>query len=195
MLRPAQTDRLRRARAICQRSARLLGVLGWTASAAIGLGLHFFIACGAATTYFVGAVSSPRLQRPMLCAPLFGLAVGAFMRHVVLGASIERVRLSHPAPRTAWLNGCVMNRVRFSGGPLQRSQVIPSHPRTRKLPHRILSHPFRRRILRVRQSSRDSHGRAMECTIAFADCAQGHVHGLLDEMSFVAGFVFDGARP
>jgi hypothetical protein len=41
--------------------------------------------------------------------------------------------------------------------------------------------------LRVRQSACNGHGGCIEPAVAFADCAQGHVYRLLDEMAFVAG--------
>ncbi len=73
------------------------GVLGRAAytgglpAAALGLGLHFLIATSAATVYFLASRKLPvLLQRPVLCGPLFGLAVWAFMYNVVLPLTFGR---------------------------------------------------------------------------------------------------------
>ena len=71
------------------------------------------------------------------------------------------------------------------------SLEAPRHGRTREFPERILPHPPCRRVLRIRQAPRHHHGRGIERAIAFADRAQGHVRGLLDEVAFVTGFAFD----
>jgi hypothetical protein len=67
----------------------------------------------------------------------------------------------------------------------------PRHSRTREFPESIPPNPACRGVLRIRQSPRDDHGRGIERAIAFADRAQGHVGGLLDNMAFVTRFAFD----
>jgi uncharacterized membrane protein YagU involved in acid resistance len=73
------------------------GVLGPSAyqrgapAAALGLGLHFLIALGAATTYFLASRKLPILvRRPVWCGLAFGLAVWVFMYYVVLPATFGR---------------------------------------------------------------------------------------------------------
>lgn len=64
---------------------------GGAAAAALGLGLHFVIAMGAATTYFVASRRLPvLLRRPLWCGLAFGLAVWAFMYYVVLPITFSR---------------------------------------------------------------------------------------------------------
>ena len=67
------------------------GVLGRDAyqggvpAAALGLGLHFLIAIGAATVYLLASRQLPvLLRRPVICGLTFGLAVWVFMYYVVL---------------------------------------------------------------------------------------------------------------
>ena len=67
------------------------GVLGRDAysggapAAALGLALHFAIALGAATVFFLASKRLPvLLSRPMATDPVFGLAVWVFMYYVVL---------------------------------------------------------------------------------------------------------------
>jgi hypothetical protein len=63
---------------------------GMTA-AALGLLLHFVIAIGAATTFFVASRRLPvLLRRPVASGLLFGLCVWAFMYHVVLPLTFGR---------------------------------------------------------------------------------------------------------
>ena len=60
---------------------------GW-ATAGLGVALHFTIATGAATTYYLLSRPLPVLVRkPALCGPIFGLGVFAFMRYVVVPLS------------------------------------------------------------------------------------------------------------
>lgn len=73
------------------------GVLGPSASqgglevAALGLGLHFVIALGAATTYWAASQKlSILVRRPVICGLAFGLGVWAFMQYVVLPLSFVR---------------------------------------------------------------------------------------------------------
>ena len=64
---------------------------GGFASAALGLGLHFFIATCAATVFFLASRKLPvLLERPLVFGPLFGLAVWAFMYQVVLPLTFGR---------------------------------------------------------------------------------------------------------
>jgi hypothetical protein len=59
--------------------------------AALGLGLHFLIALGAATVYFLASTKLPVLvRRPVICGIAFGLCVWAFMQYVVLPLSLVR---------------------------------------------------------------------------------------------------------
>ena len=61
----------------------------WTA--ALGLGLHFFIATTAATVYALASLRLPVLvQRPFQCGAVFGLVVYAVMQYVVLPLSAFR---------------------------------------------------------------------------------------------------------
>ena len=70
---------------------------GGTATAALGLGLHFVIALGAATVYGVGSRRlSVLVERPWLTGPMFGLAVYAVMQYVVL--PLSRFRPGPPPP-------------------------------------------------------------------------------------------------
>jgi hypothetical protein len=64
---------------------------GGAATAALGLGLHFLIATGAATVYFLASRRLPiLLRRPLWCGLAFGLAVWAFMYYVVLPITFSR---------------------------------------------------------------------------------------------------------
>ena len=61
---------------------------GGAAVYALGVFLHFVIACGAAATYYAVSRKLPFLTRhPMICGLLFGAAVEDFMRLVVLPLS------------------------------------------------------------------------------------------------------------
>lgn len=60
---------------------------GWV-TVVLGTALHFLIAFGAATVYYVACLKLPALLRsPLLFGPAFGLAVYAFMYGVVLPLS------------------------------------------------------------------------------------------------------------
>jgi hypothetical protein len=81
------------------------GVLGRAASegglpaAALGLGLHFFIATCAATVYWLASFKLPiLLKRPLVSGPLFGLGVWALMYHVVLPITFGRPYTVPPLP-------------------------------------------------------------------------------------------------
>lgn len=56
--------------------------------AALGLGLHFVIATGAATVYYLASRKLVFLvQRPVICGLLYGIAVWCFMNLIVLPLS------------------------------------------------------------------------------------------------------------
>ena len=64
---------------------------GGAASAALGLGLHFVIAIGAATVFLLASRAWPGLlRRPVVTGPAFGLAVWVFMYYVVLPITFHR---------------------------------------------------------------------------------------------------------
>jgi hypothetical protein len=64
---------------------------GGAPAAALGLALHFVIAIGAATTYFLASRKLRFLLRqPLVSGPAFGLMVWAFMYHVVLPLTFGR---------------------------------------------------------------------------------------------------------
>lgn len=70
---------------------------GGFGTAALGLGLHFFIALSAAAVYFTATRIWPSLlRRPLRSGIVFGLCVWAFMRFVVIPLSL--VRMGHPGP-------------------------------------------------------------------------------------------------
>jgi hypothetical protein len=61
---------------------------GGPATYALGVLLHFFIACSAAATYYFASVKLPFLKDyPLICGLFFGAAVEDFMRFVVLPLS------------------------------------------------------------------------------------------------------------
>jgi hypothetical protein len=64
---------------------------GGLPAAALGLALHFGIATGVATTFYLASLKMPLLlRRPVLCGLLFGLSVWAFMYNVVLPVTFGR---------------------------------------------------------------------------------------------------------
>ena len=80
------------------------GVLGRDAyaggalTAALGLMLHFVIACGAAATFLVTSRGWPwLLRRPLVAGPIFGLCVWVVMYQVVLPLTFGRP-WTMPAP-------------------------------------------------------------------------------------------------
>jgi hypothetical protein len=84
------------------------GVIGRSAyeggipAAALGLALHFFIATGAAATYWFASLKRPvLLRRPIVCGLLFGLVVWAFMYHVVLPMTFGRPYVVPALPQLA----------------------------------------------------------------------------------------------
>ena len=70
---------------------------GGMVTAALGLGLHFFIALSAASVFFAATRLMPSLLRhPIRSGIAYGLCVWAFMRFVVIPLSL--VRMGHPGP-------------------------------------------------------------------------------------------------
>lgn len=69
----------------------LLGKAAFTGGAGtyiLGVLLHFFIACGAAATYYLASRKLPFLREyPLLCGLFFGAAVEDVMRFIVLPLS------------------------------------------------------------------------------------------------------------
>lgn len=75
---------------------------GGAASAALGMALHTFILVVAAAIYYLASRRAPVLvTRPLLCGPLFGLAVYGFMRFVVLPLSATTVKHDPSLPAMA----------------------------------------------------------------------------------------------
>ena len=61
---------------------------GGLGTAALGLALHFLIATGATAVYYAASRKLDFLvQRPVVCGPLYGLAVYGFMNLIVLPLS------------------------------------------------------------------------------------------------------------
>ena len=72
----------------------------WTAI--LGVALHFTVAIGAAATYWLVALRFPALlKRPVLFGPLYGVAVFAVMRYVVV--PLSAVPKQPPAKPMAFL--------------------------------------------------------------------------------------------
>jgi hypothetical protein len=70
---------------------------GGSTTAALGLGLHFFIALSAAAAYVLAAASLPILvRRPVLCGIVYGALFFAFMNLVVLPLSRTPPRQTFP---------------------------------------------------------------------------------------------------
>ena len=71
---------------------------GW-ATAGLGVLLHFTVATGAAATfYLLSRRLSILVRKPLLCGPIFGLGVFAFMRYVVIPLSA----VPKPRPLVGW---------------------------------------------------------------------------------------------
>ena len=93
---------------------------GGTGSAILGLGLHVVIAFGAAAIYAVASLRLPiLLARPLLCGPIYGLAVYAVMQFVVLPLSAFRAGPPPPPGTTDWnLVNLLLAHVFFVGLPI-----------------------------------------------------------------------------
>ena len=73
----------------------------WTA--ALGLGLHFFIATTAAAIYTLASLRLPLLvARPVLCGAAYGLIVNVVMQNVVLPLSAFRPGAPAPPGTIDW---------------------------------------------------------------------------------------------
>lgn len=71
---------------------------GGVVTAALGLSLHFVIACGAAATFLAASRWWPwLLRRPLVAGPIFGLCVWAVMYQVVLPMTFGRPWSMPPA--------------------------------------------------------------------------------------------------
>jgi hypothetical protein len=91
---------------------------GW-ATASLGVLLHYGIATGAATTYYLLSRPFPTLARkPVLCGPIFGLGVFVFMRHLVIPLSAAPKRPSLTLP--GYLNQLIAHTL-FVGLPIALS--------------------------------------------------------------------------
>jgi hypothetical protein len=86
-------------------AAGLLGretaTAGGLGTAALGLGLHFFIATVVAIVYYVAARSAPALwQRPWVYGSLYGVAVYGVMQYIVV--PLSRAGGGGGAPNPLW---------------------------------------------------------------------------------------------
>ena len=89
------------------RAAAFRGGLG---TAALGVALHFFIAFGIVTIYWLASRRlSVLVRRPFVCGPLYGLGVYAFMNYVVVPLSAAASSGSTPLP--VLLNGLIIHVV------------------------------------------------------------------------------------
>ena len=82
------------------------------ATALLGVALHFFIALTVAAVYFAASRRIGFLNHhPLISGTVYGLAVFAFMQHIVLPLSAEpRSRPSH-----AWLIADIASHIFFIG--------------------------------------------------------------------------------
>ncbi len=72
---------------------REAALAGGPTTAVLGLALHFLIALGAATTYYLASRKVPILtSKPWVCGPVFGFLVYLFMNRVVLPLSALAAR-------------------------------------------------------------------------------------------------------
>jgi len=77
---------------------------GGTGTALLGLGLHFVVALGAATTYYVASRWLPvMLDRALICGIVFGAVVHVFMTFVVIPLSAIGTRPFVPRTFLAFL--------------------------------------------------------------------------------------------
>lgn len=69
---------------------------GGFAAAALGLALHFFIATVATAVYYVMSRKLKLLvQQPLVCGPVYGVAVYLFMNSIVLPLSAITFKISY----------------------------------------------------------------------------------------------------
>jgi hypothetical protein len=89
---------------------------GGPAAVALGIGLHFLIATGAATVYYLLSLKLPMLlQKPFLCGPIFGVGAYIFMHYVVL--PLSAVPAQGP-PTFLWVANQLFSHTIFVGLPI-----------------------------------------------------------------------------
>jgi hypothetical protein len=88
---------------------------GGERTAALGLGLHFFIACSMSVAYYVAACRLPLLgRRPILCGAVYGLFLYGFMNFVVLPLSATSRGSSDPL----WVGLSILVHIVLIGVPI-----------------------------------------------------------------------------
>ncbi len=91
------------ARGLLGRSALHGGTGIWI----LGLFLHYFIACSAATTYYAASRKLPFLKEyPVVCGMFFGIAIYLFMNLIVL--PLSAIHASAPLQLSAMRNGLLI---------------------------------------------------------------------------------------
>jgi uncharacterized membrane protein YagU involved in acid resistance len=97
----------------------LIGVTAFKAGPAVvalGVGLHFLIATGAATAYALLSLKLPvLLQKPFFCGPVFGLGAYIFMHYVVLPLSAVPPQ---GTPTFIWVANQLFSHTIFVGLPI-----------------------------------------------------------------------------
>lgn len=86
------------------------------AAAALGVVLHFTIATGAAAVFYLLSLKWPSvIRRPLVCGPIYGLGVFAFMHYIVVPLSAAPKQ--PPAGAVSLLN-LIFSHVFFVGVPI-----------------------------------------------------------------------------
>ena len=89
---------------------------GGAAAVALGVGLHFLIATGAAAVYYLLSLKLPRLlQKPFLSGPIFGIGAYVFMHYIVLPLSAVPPQGS---PTFLWVANQLFSHIVFVGLPI-----------------------------------------------------------------------------
>jgi len=89
---------------------------GGIPAAALGVVLHFTIAIGAAATFYLLSLKLPiLLQRPLLCGPIYGIGVFAFMHYLVVPLSAAP---RQPPLRVSSLLNLIFSHIFFVGIPI-----------------------------------------------------------------------------
>lgn len=89
---------------------------GGAGSAALGTFLHFFIACGATTVYYLASAKLPVLvRRAVPCGLAFGFCVFLTMRYVIVPLSAAA---SIRGPITWWIVGTLFTHLVLFGLPI-----------------------------------------------------------------------------
>jgi uncharacterized membrane protein YagU involved in acid resistance len=89
---------------------------GGAKAVVLGIALHFLIATGAATVYYLLSLKLPLLlRRPFLCGPIFGVGVYIFMHYVVLPLSAVPAQGS---PSLLWVTNQLFSHTLFVGLPI-----------------------------------------------------------------------------